>query len=176
MSGMMLRTQKGSFRKLRATNFATTFSTTLAKSGKTAPIVAGVITDGFVDLGADKGNLTVNALVLLFFGTNTNNNTGKVRIWGVDIEESTGSYEWTLLAELGITLGNIQGTAGCAITSSDFEADTITLTYGNARLTSPANDVRGAQAVVDTLGHGWAYIEFDTNSSATDLNCLVKKI
>lgn len=172
MSGVNLMTVANSWTKLASSNFATTFGT--LKSTLTEPTGSNVIKT----LNSGAGAAIQNAILLRFFGTNASDNTGKVRVWGWSKESSTGSWENVLLAEFAITLGNIQGTANCAITANDFEADTITLTYGNddvdVSINSPANNVRGAYAQVDIKGSQKVQIEFDINSSATDLNCLYK--
>ncbi len=173
---MQLETLRAGWIKGKATNF-TGASFTDLKSTKAKP--SG---DGVFDLNS-LGATTCNALLFRFWGTDTNNETFKVRIWGVaewkDPASDVISYEWTLLAELLCTLGNIQGTAGCMIGSSDFEVDTITLTYGNddvaISIVSPANDVRGAYALVDTLGHGIVVVDGDRNSSAASWNFGMKR-
>src|SRR5512139_3726977 len=162
MHGVTLLTMSGMWEKLKSTNFTSAAFGTI-KSTLTAP--SG---DGVIDMlnGAAPGAPVQNALLFRFFGTDANNENFNARVWGWSQERTTGSWEAVLLAQFAVTLGNIQGTTGCAITADDFEADTIVLTYGasaDSAINSPANDVRGAYARVDYQGSSKVQVEFDMN-------------
>ncbi len=169
---MNLSTQRHPWKKLQATNFTDT-SFAARKSTLTRPTGAGVI-----DLGSGNANV-LNTVLLKFFGTDTNNQNFNVRVLGWDQETTTGSWEFQLLAQFAVTLGNLAGTALCAMVAADFEADTIAVTYGNsnvsAEVISPANDVRGAVARVDAYGATIIEVLFDRNSSAVSANALWKR-
>lgn len=174
---MNINTVASPWVKLYSAN-STNASFGTVKSTTTKPTVSS--TSGVFEClaGAAPGALVQNAVLLRFFGAGSNNNTGKVRVWGWSQERTTGSWENVLLAEFAITLGNLAGAASCAIASTDLEADTITLTYGNddvdVSINSNAADVRGAYARVDTQGSQLVQVETDLNSSSTSLNCLYR--
>lgn len=177
---MILDTLRSGWTKLSDTNLTGSFSSTFAKSTTTKPTGAR-----YIDLNSD-GAKTCNALLFKFWMTNAQDLTLKVRLWGVSEwvnptanDPKIVSYEFALLAELLVTSGNIQGTANCMIGASDFEADTIALTYGNddvgVSIVSPGNDVRGACVLVDTLGFGLIAVEGDLNSSSVSWNAGYKR-
>lgn len=169
---MILTTQSHPWRKHKATNF-TDASFAARKSTLTRPSGSYVV--------YDRGNAgeSLNTLLLRFFGTDTNNTNFNARVIGWDQETTTGSWEFQILAQLACTLGNVQGTASCAITADDFEVDTIAVTYGNANVSveavSPANDVRGAVVRIDTYGAKVVEVLYDRNSSAASCNALWKR-
>jgi len=167
-----LATRRSDWAKGSATNFTTaSFSATFGQSTFTEPTG-----DKWIDLNK-IGAKTCNGIIFKFFGAGSNNNTGKYRIWGASTwynrATSRTSWEFLLLAEFAVIFGNLAGIAGCMITNSDFECDTITLTYGNDDVTvsivSPGNDVRGAHAMIDKLSVGYVGVETDLDSSATSL-------
>jgi hypothetical protein len=175
MHGVTLLTMSGMWEKLLSSN-STSASFGTLKSTLTAP--SG---DGVIDMlnGASPGAPVQNALLLRFFGAEASNEAFNARVWGWSQERSTLSWEAALLAQFAVTLGNLAGTASCAIVATDFEADTIALTYGasvDVAVNSPANDVRGAYARVDCQGFSKVQIEFDMNSSAASANCLYKRL
>lgn len=128
-----------------------------------------------------------NSIELRFFGENASNDSFSARIWGLTRGSSlvgstaTESWEATLLAELLITLGNIQGVDGTLIENASFEADTIVKTYGASEdivICSPANDLRGAWARIDHRSFPMIGIEFDdavnSGTPADACNCLYR--
>lgn len=170
---MNLTTARHPWRKLKATNF-TDNGFAARQSTLTRPSGNYVVYDL-----PDGTQTSLNTLLLRPFGTATNNNTFSIRVLGWDKELTTGSWEFQILCELACTLGNIQGTASCAIAAADFEADTIAVTYGNANVSveavSPANDVRGAVARIDTYGAQIVECLFTTGGVATSMNVLWKR-
>lgn len=167
-----IKSDNYSWVKLKATNFTGSFGT--LKSTKTKPSGNGVI-----ELAPDGGGLVALAIMLKFFGTDANDETFKVRVWGWDrLEQSDGTFSWenALLAEFSCTLGNLAGTAGCGITATDFEVDTITLTEGDATISSNGADIRGAFAIIGNCGFKLLQIEFDDDSSAATMNALYRKL
>lgn len=182
---MELETLRSDWVKLSATNLTTSFDANFAKSlvainqGSSLQPPA---TGNFINMNP-QGSKVTNSLLLRFFGTDTNNETLNARIWGLspwyDKVNAKFSWEFALLAQLAMTLGNIQGTAGCMITATDFEVDTYAVTYGaenvNVYVVSPANGLRGAHVVVDNIGFGLVAIEGDLNSSAVSWNCGYKR-
>jgi len=174
---MQMETLRAGWTKLSPTNLTGSFAATFSAPTLTKPSGAR-----YIDLNSDGGT-TCNALLFKFFGTDAANEGFLARIWGIAewVNPTTRrvSYEFALLCELSITLGNNAGAAGCMIEAADFEADTIELTYGNddvtVSLVSPANDLRGASALVDTLGHGMIAVEGDLNSSTASWNAAYKR-
>ena len=154
--------------KLKTENFTATDFATL-KSTLTRP--SG---DGVVDLlteAVSPGAKIPNGIVFRPFGTDANDEVFNLRVYGWSQEIKTKSWENILLAELAITLGNIQGTADCAITDNDFEADTIAITYGNSNVSveavSPVNNVRGASVRMDIFGSQILQFDFDMDTAAS---------
>jgi hypothetical protein len=166
---MLIETSMTGWKKLLSAN-GTDTSFAARKSTLTRPSGSGVIDAG-------DGTFTRNAILLRPFGTDTNNNTFLLRVLGWNLEISTNSWEYALLADLSVTLGNIQGTAGCAIAAADFEADTITeATAMGVDLYSPTADVRGAFCRIDTQGAQIIEILGNRNSSAATWNTLYRFI
>lgn len=175
---MEIETLRSPWVKGKATNFTGASYTGIVPTTTRPAVNANY---GVIDLNA-IGSKTSNALKFKFFGTSANNQNFNIRIWGGDecyIDPAT-SYEFVLLCELAITLGNLAGVTGTAMASTDFEADTIALTYGNddvaVSIVSPANDVRGASILVDTQGSGFVIVDGDRNSSAASWNYLYKRM
>lgn len=174
---MEVETVRAPWVKGKLTNF-TGVSFAALKSTLTKP--SG---DGIIDLNSE-GGVTANALLFKFFGTDTNNENFNIRIYGWAECKGLGtdkdSWELVLLCQLAVTLGNLAGTANCMITATDFEADTIAVTYGDDKVSvdvvSNAADVRGAHIVVDTKGFGLVQVDGDLNNSAVSWNYGYKRI
>ena len=131
------------------------------------------------------GAMTPNAMQFRFFGDNAQNLTFSARIWG--IEEGVGtvsttamhSWEPTLLAQLLVTLGNVNGVASTLIEAASFEADTISLTYGasqDAVISSNAADLKQAWAAIDIHAFPLIAVELDDGASATACNGLYRSL
>ena len=127
-----------------------------------------------------KRGADVPAEVLIHpFGTGANNTTGSLRIlaWYLCGSGTTSTQFWKAvpLAEIAFTLGASVGIAGAAQVAADRDADTITLTTGNANisidLNSPADDTI-ASALVTLKGAN--KVEFDFKvGTATDVNAWI---
>ncbi len=172
---MLLQTLSGDWQKLKATNFTSADFGTL-KSTTTEPTG-----DGVIDM-ANKSGATQNGIRIKPFGTDANNETFSMRVWGWDRILLGGIYVWEniLICEVACTLGNLAGAALCAITASDFEVDTITLTTPAASTsiyihTQAVADVRGAFLFADTFGSRLVQIEFDMGTGAS-ANALVRSL
>lgn len=162
------------FRKaLTANDTGTTF-------GARIPQVAVPSGAGIFDLSAAPYGLTTSApsfLHLLPFGTAANDKTFSMRVWGWSPAADVvgGLYIPFLLADLGVVLGNIDGSA---IAASTFLADTITLTTG-----IPAGPFSGllntgtdlpASITIHTLGAKYIDFDFDADAggaASTNANC-----
>jgi hypothetical protein len=108
------------------------------------------------------------------FGTNGDNDTFEMRVWGwkqVALTETTDEGLWIpfLLAELGVTLGNIDGSA---IAANTFMADTITVNEGTVEEISTADDTV-ASILVHLRGASKFQFSFDLAGAqeATGANC-----
>jgi hypothetical protein len=176
MGALALATAYSPFRRVKATNFATSFQT--VRQQKTEPTFDGLLKT-FSPPANQFGGLVQNWLLLRPYGTDANDEAFNMRVWGMRaaLGDTDGdvSYEFQLLAQFACTLGNIQGAANCLIGASDFECDTITLTYGataDVQIVSPANNERGAWCAVDMRGCVCPLVDFDMNSSAASANAL----
>lgn len=177
---MLIETLCTDWQKLKTTNFT---DTSFATVGPTAIEPTG---DGVIDCVGDTGAIVQNALLAKFFGTSANNQNFNVRILGWSRWlNANGVYTWDfiILCQLAVTLGNLAGAANCIITATDFQADTIVVTYGSTlsgeapseNIVSPANDVPGAHVLVDTKGSRKVQFQFDRNSSAASANGAVRR-
>jgi hypothetical protein len=187
---MLLETLRTEWTRLSATNYTaasfTDYKSTALTAATKPDTVFGTALTNLIILGGDSGALTTNGLLFKFWGVGSNNNTFKIRLWGVDFwtnpdAQNRRSVELALICELLCTFGNsLTGVANCMITASDTEVDTIALTYGNANINnsivSPANDVRGANVLVDVAGFGMVLVDGDLNSSATSWNAAYKRL
>lgn len=139
-----------------STSFTAKIPTITAKTTNLATGVYDLLdpTLGFTHL-AEK---TSRFLHIQPFGTNSDNDTFNMRVWGWDkTTDAAPVYSPILLAQFAVTLGNI---SGAAIAADTYMADTIALTYGDSTtpLVSPANDL-SASAILHC--RGCRYIEFD---------------
>lgn len=110
-----------------------------------------------------------NSVMFRFFGQNNQNLGFSARVWGLTKGMGYSSttaiecWERVLLAQFLVTTGNISGVANTLIGASDFECDTIALTYGESSgiaISSPANDLP-AWARLDHLAFPYLGIEID---------------
>lgn len=161
------------WRKALAT--ATTSTSFTAKIPTTTKPAAST-TRAVIDLYDASLGIAVNAHVPKFVSlapylTAANNVTGDLRLWGWTKTADITTNVWvpTLLLQLAVVAGNIDGSA---IEASAFMADTITVTYGPDEATeiSPANDL---SAVILTHIRGAELLELDFDvGTATAANCL----
>jgi hypothetical protein len=139
-----------------ATSFTAKVATTTKPSG-----------DGVIPRSGYENTLPQQDDLLWFkpWGTNANNETFDLRLWGWTKDSSaTGQWEPSLILELNVTLGNIAASKG----SLSFDADTIVLAKGDAssKIVSPANDLPGS-VTVDVVGYHLLEFDFDSTGSAT---------
>lgn len=132
------------------------------------------------------GESEPNSVAFRFFGNNANNCSFSARIYGITAgggtvgTTKTQSWEATLLAELLVTFGNINGIAGTLIPAADFEADTIAITSGNTNYIQLLNttDVKQAWAQIDHLAFPALAVELDdavnSGTPATACNALYR--
>ncbi len=112
------------------------------------------------------------------YALGANNDTFNMRVIGWDkLQVSQGVFQYTpqVLVEFACTCGNITGVAGGYVLNTEFWADTISLTYGNANVSvdivSPANDLP-AHAVFDIKAFQMIEFIFDLGTTPTSMNCL----
>jgi hypothetical protein len=102
-----------------------------------------------------------------------------MRLWGWNKVWETALYIPYLIADLSITLGNID--ASTPIATNTFMADTIVLNKGIpagvfSGLLNTANDTQGS-IILHLLGAQFIYFDFDADAGAaasTDANCYFK--
>lgn len=159
-------------RALTTDSTSTAFTAKIPKTTEPVTSLASGVYD-LLDgtLGLHLGQAASRFLELVPFGTNANNNTFNMRVWGWSkFVAATPLYIPTLLLELNIVLGSIDASA---IAASTFLADTITISKGdtNAPVISPGNDTPASIAVHT---RGCRYLEFDWDlagaSEATSMN------
>lgn len=181
----LIETIYSRFRKVRGVNATDTslsaplFSTTRPTGRGTN--VAQATSRGCLDLALVEMQPSQNEAVIVFYGTGSENTTGKVRIYGItpveDDNTETVQYIPVLLAAVTVTLSAAVGAAGRAIGSSERFADTITLDVGvegpHVHVISPTGDVPG-HIKLNTEGHAILELVFSTESSSSSLNALVK--
>lgn len=134
------------------------------------------------DVGA--GGMAPNNVMFKPFGTDANNESFSMRVWGIEAGQgpvgatSVSAWEATLMAEVLVTLGNVAGANDSLVVASDFYADTVGLTYGSGVdniMSSNAADLRGAWFRCDTLGFQVFGVEFQEVTAAT-MNALYRPL
>lgn len=174
---MLLETMSLPWQKARATNYSTNGYPTKVH---TATKPSG---DGVIEMTRDSsGGVVQNSLVVMFYGTGSDNNTGSCRAlaWSqVGNDPNTSLWVYFILAEFAFTLSASVGVAGKQVVATERFADTVTLTYGNddvsLDIVSPANDIP-TRVVFDCFGAQFVELIFTTGGSATDLNALYRKL
>jgi hypothetical protein len=118
-------------------------------------------------------------ILLAPFGTDGDNDTFEMRMWGWAKDSEGALWIPYLITELAVTLGNIAATA---IAANTFMADTIVLNEGIAAgpfhgLLSTADDTIGT-AVFHTLGAQKIEFDFDRAGAqeGATCNCLFKPL
>jgi hypothetical protein len=151
-------------------------NTTFAAKIPTTTVPSG---NGFFDLSDRPYGQTSSSpsyIHLLPFGTAANNKTFDMRLWGyAKTGDATPLYVPFIIADLSITLGNIDASA---IAASTFLADTIVLNKGIpagqfSGLLNTANDSPGS-IVLHLLGAKYIFFDFDADAggaASTDANC-----
>lgn len=168
------------FRKALTTN-STSTSFTAQNTTTTEPTGDGVINllSGAVGWG---GGYNVPSYVLLMpFGTNGNNDTFDMRVYGYNkTNDTTPIYVPVLLLDISVVL--------CAITATDIAADTfladsITLNDGFAsspqwlHIQNHAEDL-AACVILHTMGCQYLKFDFDLagGQEAASMNCLIRPV
>lgn len=129
------------------------------------------------DFGICEGVYVPKFLNIVPYGTDTNNQTFSLRVWGWNRASLITTPLWvpTLLVELVGTLSNaIDYTA---LTAGAYGCDTITATYGatdektlGVSLISPTTDIGQASALVHLRGAEYIEFAFKTGGSAVSMN------
>jgi hypothetical protein len=173
MPNTSLYTASTVFRKVLTSNSAN------AAYATKIDVVALPTSAGYINLASGSaGDYTPNSVLFKFYGTNSDNQTGNCRVYGLrPCQDSTGtlSYTHVLLGEWAFTLSAaLTGVAGGLVGASEYYADTVTRTYGienvSDQLLSPTGDVP-AQVLMDAKGHSVLFVEFKVGT-ATNLNAL----
>lgn len=139
-----------------ATSFTAKIPTVTAKTTDAATGVYDLLDPslGYTHLAHN----TSRFIQIVPFGTNGNDDTFNMRVWGwSNTNDTIPVYVPQLIAQLAVVLGNI---SGAAIAADTYMADTITLTYGDSTspIIAPANDLT---ASIILHNRGCRYIEFD---------------
>ncbi len=173
-----------SFEKARTTN-QTSASFVAKVPTTTEPTGSGsTATNASVrQLGQLNGRAYTSSVIVCPYGVGSDTNTFSVRVigWRRVGNADSGTVLWipVLLAEIEATISTgagCTGVAGADVVATEYFADTITVTYGNANVSvevvSPAADIP-AHAVVSTKGFQKIELSFSTGSSATSCNALI---
>jgi hypothetical protein len=139
--------------------------------------------DGVIELGGSgnsKGAYTQNGIVVVSYGTGSNNDTFSTRLigWRQLGEATAATALWipVVLVEMACTLSAVVGVAGKIIVAGERFVDTMVLTTGDAGVSvdtvSPTGDVV-AHFVADVKGFQKAELTFQITSGTTDMNALV---
>jgi hypothetical protein len=138
------------------------------------------VNDGVLRLRGG-GMMVQNGILLLFYGIQSNDNTGilaRVLGWRSVGQPDTPSELWipVPLAEFTMTIGNIPGIVNSQLAANQLFADTLAInnstgTQGtNVDVVSPANDTI-AHALVDLKGFQMVEVIFNV-VQGTDMNAL----
>ena len=181
---MYLQTESQHARRVRTTNatdngFPSRIPTGTKPSG-TGGAAAQASASAVIEFGP---GITQNSLMLIPFGAGSNDNTFSLRVigWTLVDEGNSEEFIWVpvVLCELAVTLSSTPvGLANKVVNGSQLFADTITVTTGNANVSTEAVSPTGnvvAHAVVDVKGFELVEVTFTTGGSATSCNALVKK-
>jgi hypothetical protein len=167
-------------RALTTNSTSTGFTAKTATATNPAPISSTSVADGLVSgkynlldpkLGLHQGNNTGRYVNIIPFGTNGNNDTFDMRLWGWRKVSGVDLWIPTLLVQLDVILGDIVATA---IAADNYLADTITIDAGDesSPLISPENDTPGMASI---HLRGCELIEFDWDlagaQEGVSMNC-----
>lgn len=180
---MLLETLSQSFRKARSTNQTSNGYVSKVPTATEPKGDAGTATGASVIDLATGGHYSQNAVLIVFYGVGSNNNTFSCRLIGwrqVGANNAlTDLWIPVPLFEVQVTLSSTPvGVAGHTIVATELFADTIALTGTTANddvsidITSPANDTI-AHLVADVKGFTKIELSFTTGASATSCNALL---
>ena len=115
-----------------------------------------------------------NSLLLKPYGTDADNETGSVRVYGVKAVEGGGatSYTHVLLGEWDFVLdASLTGVSGGAVGASEYYADTITRVVGREdvsdQIISGGDGETPAHILFDCKGHSLLFIELIVGTAAS---------
>jgi hypothetical protein len=131
------------------------------------------------NLGIAMNHQAPKFLNIVPYGTDTNNQTFSVRVWGWNRMGLITTPLWvpTLLVEL---VGTLSNAIDCtALATGAYGCDTITATYGatdektlGVSLISPTTDIGQASALVHLRGAEYIEFAFKSGASAVSMNAL----
>lgn len=178
MNEVALQTHPNAYRRVLATNNTSSAFTAKTDTTTAPPAANGESAGGYIDLRAGSaGNMAPNTVLIKPYGTDADNETGSVRVYGVkEIRSgSTTSYTHVLLGEWAFTLSStLTGVAGGVVVATEYYADTITRTVGVENVAdqvlSPTSD-EPAHILVDCKGHTALLVELIVGT-ATSVNAL----
>jgi hypothetical protein len=155
-----LTTKANPYRRVLATNTTASAFTARVDLLAMPAAPAGESTTGYVYVG------DTNTVLIKLYGTDADNETGSVRVYGLKAIERPGnatSFTHVLLGEYAFTLSStLTGVAGGVVGASEFYADTITRTYGLENVAdqvfTPTSD-EPAHILVDRKGHDVLLVE-----------------
>lgn len=173
---MIIRTFHNDLRKARLVNQT---STTFVSKLPTVTIPngdAGTATGASVIEIGNASFFGYPAVKVFLYGAGSNNNTLSCRLIGWELVG--GLWIPSVLCEIQGTLSTVlRGVVGQPVSATEYFADTMTLTYGNANVSvelfSPANDIM-AHAMVSVKDSRKLEFSFSRGSSATNCNALFK--
>jgi hypothetical protein len=171
----------------RSGTFLVTNSANVTASSITFPVpqTATPSGDGVIEMGGTVGALAPNGLILVPFGVGSATNTftmnayGWRRTVGGGVPSTDPLWVAYQLAAFTVTLCTVPGLANTDVNASQLFTGTITLTSGNANVStevvSPTGNVV-AHIVLDAKGSQFVELRFGTGGSATSCNCLAAKV
>lgn len=188
---MLLETVAGNWKRVRATNATDSALPArvpqAAKPSGSGASAAQATSSAVVDLAVlGGGGVAVqNALMLMLFGTGSDNNTLSADVWGWSRLPGDGDPDlelWvpTLLIRLAGTMSSsLPGVGSRKLASTEYLCDTLTATYDtnlagvSYGIFSPANNLP-AHVVLDLKGPQLLEVTFGTGGVATAANGLVR--
>jgi len=178
---MLVETLSMKFVKARRDASGVAANATNATFPSKVPTITKPSGAGVIELcSPDKGAVAQNGIVLIPYGTGSDNNTFELRVIGwrlvTNDEGKAGLWIPVLLVELHCTLSAAVGVAGATVVNTERFADTISLTTGNddvsVDIVSPTGEII-AHAMLDLKGFNLVETTFSINSGGTtDMNCL----
>ena len=168
-----LTTNANPYRRVLSTNTTASAFTARVDLLTMPAAPAGESTTGYVYVGDS------NTVLIKFYGTDADNETGSVRVYGLKAIERPGnatSFTHVLLGEYTFTLSStLTGVAGGVVGATEFYADTITAVIDVANVSdmiiSPTGGVP-AHLVIDVKGFQYLLVE-PIIGTATSVNVLV---